>query len=121
MTHYWPDGTTYNPALPADAGYTPPIAEYVRDAGDSTDGIVEYKSNAFGGAMQHNLISASFDGDDNIRRIVLTPDGSAVQAIYLLGQFDEPLDVWTDGPGNIYVVEYGSNQITMLIPAQPGS
>jgi regulation of enolase protein 1 (concanavalin A-like superfamily) len=120
-THYWPDGTLYNPALPADAGYTPPIAEYVRDAGDSTDGIVEYKSNAFGGAMQHNLISASFDGDDNIRRIVLTPDGRAVQAIYLLGQFDQPLDVWTDVTGNIYVVEFGSNQITMLIPAQPGS
>jgi hypothetical protein len=102
--------------------YRAPLGNYVRGWGDSTDGMIEYASNAFNGAMQHNIVSTTFDTDNHVRRVVLTPDGSAVSAIIELNpsSFVEPLDVWTDHFGNLFVADFGANQIVLLIPTAPG-
>ena len=63
-----------------------------------------------------NLISATYAGNQNVRRVVLNAAGTAVVQEVNLGNFSEPLDVTTDALGIIYVAEHGGDQITLLIP-----
>ena len=95
----------------------PPIYQYPSSA-PSADGLTEYRSSAFSGQMKGNLISATYAGDQNVRRIALTADGSGVASVTTLGQFTNPLDVAADANGIIYVAEYGTNQLTLLVPTQ---
>lgn len=108
------DGSVYSPALGALPNYTPPLIEL--EKGASTDGIAEYQSAAFGGAMAGNLIAASYGGDENVRRFVLSPDGYSVIGVTTLGKFNQPLDVAVDYAGVIYVAEHGGSSVTALIP-----
>ena len=110
----WGDGTIYTPDLQPLAAYVAPITKYVN--GGSSDGIAEYRSDAFGGALRGNLISATYAGDQTLRRVVLSPDGSSVQQVQSLGTFVQPLDVWVDVNGNVFVAEYGANRVTVLVP-----
>jgi N-acetylneuraminic acid mutarotase/regulation of enolase protein 1 (concanavalin A-like superfamily) len=118
----WGDGTVYSPPIPAQSNFLKYIGNYVRGRGDSSDGITEYTSNAFNSGMLHNLISAAFDTNLHVKRVILTPDGNGVNAIFDLpiNTLNEPLAVCVDTPGNIYVAEYGANRITLLIPSSPG-
>ena len=115
----WGDGTIYTPDLQPDARFVKPITAYIN--GSSSDGLVEYKSNAFNGAMKGNLISATYGGDQTVRRVLLNSTGSGVNQVLSLGTFVKPLDVWTDATGNIFVAEYGANRITVLTPAVLGT
>jgi len=116
----WYDGIPYSPDLAPDPRFVPPIGKYPASA-PSADGLAEYKSNAFKGAMKGNLISANYAGDQNLRRVVLTPDGSGVVSITKLAQFTNPLDVIVDPNGVIYVLEYGTSALTLLIPTEMGA
>ncbi len=118
----WGDGTLYSPAQPTPGNFLKYIGNYVRGWGDSSDGLSEYTSTAFSSGMLHNLISAAFDTDLHVKRVILTPDGSGVNAIFDLPiTLNEPLAVCVDTAGNIYVAEYGANQITLLIASSPGA
>lgn len=112
------DGSLYSPALAPLPNYTPPLIEL--EKGASTDGIAEYQSAAFVGAMAGNLIAATYGGDENVRRFVLSPDGYSVIGVTTLGKFNQPLDVAVDYLGVIYVAEHGGSSITALIPQGGG-
>ncbi|MBN1680760.1 MAG: choice-of-anchor D domain-containing protein [Anaerolineae bacterium] len=94
--------------------------------GSSTNGLVEYTASNFGGAMQGDLLTASFD--DNIYRMKLNAAGDDIVQINgqnaeaLLSGFGSiPLDVTAQGdgdifPGTIWVAVFGSDAIQVFEP-----
>lgn len=82
----------------------------------SPDGIIEYKSTTFGGALAGKLMVARFSGGDDI--VVLTPDqsGKIVKSqagISGLTNFNDPLDLTENtANGNVYVAEFGPQDIS---------
>ena len=98
---------------PSDAEYTAPIGLL----GPSTDGLVEYRSNVFGGQMNGDLLTVGWV-DNDLRRIRLGGGGQSVTSnTQLASGFANPLDVTMDpADGTIYVAEWGGNKITFLKP-----
>ncbi|HEX3599224.1 MAG TPA: hypothetical protein VHU84_03725, partial [Lacipirellulaceae bacterium] len=92
--------------------------------GDSTNGITEYTSSTFGGAMQGNLLIASFD--NTIKRIVLSADGT--QVVSNTNLFSnvglKPLDVTSPSTGtfagSIWVADIALGKIVVFEPAAAG-
>lgn len=109
---------TYRPPeAGSGADFTGPIA--ILPDHCSCDGIAEYTSAAFGGAMRGDLIYVEFVGG-NVWRAVLSADGrSVVSTSTLAAGFGSPLDVTVGPEGTIYVAEFGDNQISFLAP-EPG-
>jgi len=88
----------------------------------STNGICEYTASNFGGIMQGNILTASFNG--NINRYVLSASGDSVDEYEATfnGFGSIPLDVIAQGdadifPGTVWSVTYGSKNITIFEPA----
>ena len=88
---------------------------------NSTNGIDEYTSTTFEGAMQGNLITASFDG--NVYRVVVNgANTSATKEILASGLSGIPLDVTAQGddsifPGTIWIgYVAGTADIEVLVP-----
>jgi glucose/arabinose dehydrogenase len=87
----------------------------------SPNGAVEYKSNAFGGALKSKLMVARYSVGKDI--LVLTLDNATkkVTGTQILnvggGKFADPLDI-AENPanGNLYVVEYAGKKVTLLRP-----
>ncbi|MFC6836476.1 malectin domain-containing carbohydrate-binding protein [Halomarina ordinaria] len=89
--------------------------------GSSTNGLTEYTASNFGGAMQGDLLTASFDG--SVYRVQLSADGSeATETTQLFSNFGStPLDVTAQGDddpfaGSVWAVTYGSNDVTVFEP-----
>jgi hypothetical protein len=87
----------------------------------STNGLVEYRSAAFRGALAGDLLAAGFD--NRIYRLDLRPDGGLARKEIL---FDEvgsaPLDVTAQGddgayPGTIWVGDIVDGSITVYEPS----
>jgi hypothetical protein len=92
----------------------------------STNGLAEYTASDFGGAMQGNLLAASFDG--TIYRLQLNATGDAVTSKEaLFTNFGtQPLDVTTQGdadpfPGTVWAAVYGSWDIQVFEPEEGGT
>ncbi len=90
---------------------------------------MEYKaptngSNPFGGALNGAILVARYSGGKDI--FGLTPGGNGQITGTLTGiagftGFNDPLDLTEDNSvGNIYVVEYGGQKLTLLRPIAPG-
>ncbi len=90
---------------------------------NSSDGIAEYTTGNFGGAMTGNLLIASYQAR-KVVRIVLNSAGSAVTlrednfATFSTGR---PLDVATMGsgqafPGTIWIADIAANTINVMEP-----
>ncbi|MEO6436719.1 MAG: Ig-like domain-containing protein, partial [Tepidisphaeraceae bacterium] len=86
----------------------------------SPNGLIEYRSDKFGGALQGKLLVVRYSGGDDI--IVLSRDsqgnvvGSQTGLIGLTG-FVDPLDLIEDPTnGNIYVAELGGRRLSLLRP-----
>jgi len=109
------DGSMYATPLPADPAYRPPILHYA--SGASTNGMAEYTAPTFGGQMMGDIISATYAGNQSVRRVVLSADGSSVVFEEDLGFFTQPLDVEVGGEGSIYVAEHGANDVEIMEPA----
>ncbi|PWK18651.1 HYR domain-containing protein [Xanthomarina spongicola] len=96
----------------------------------STNGITEYTASNFGGIMQGNILTASFNGD--INRYKLNPTGDSVleHEATFQGFGSIPLDVIAQGdndifPGTVWAATYGSSNVTVFEPSdisclQPG-
>jgi hypothetical protein len=92
----------------------------------SPDGIIEYKSDAFSGALKGKLIVARYSEGDDL--IVLTPNGtngdiaSSITGIPGFTGFTDPLDLTENtANGNLYVTELGADKITLLRPPLPAN
>src|SRR5215208_5670647 len=92
----------------------------------STNGLAEYKASNFGGAMDGDLLAASFD--NNIYRVTLNAAGDAVVTKEILfstvGQ--HPLDVIAQGDGGpfagtIWVADHSSGNIIVFEPLSSGT
>jgi len=93
-------------------------------ANKSPNGVIEYKSNVFNGALKGKLLVVRYSQNDDI--IVLTPGGTNNNIVNFyegaliqgFTGFVDPLDLVEDvRNGNIYVSEYGGNgKITLLKP-----
>jgi len=88
----------------------------------SPNGVIEYKSNIFNGALKGKLLIARYSQNDDI--IMLTPGGSNNDIISSIGGlsiegfsgFKDPLDLTEDlNTGNIYVSEYGGEGKIVLL------
>jgi hypothetical protein len=86
----------------------------------STNGLVEYRSQAFGGAMAGNLLAASFD--NRIYRLKLHPDGRLSRKEILFEDVAQvPLDLTAQGdgevfPGTIWVGDIADGSIIVFEP-----
>jgi hypothetical protein len=90
----------------------------------SPDGIIEYKSNTFKGALKGKLLVVRYSQNDDI--ITLTPGGPTNDITSSIGGssiegfsgFKDPLDLTEDlKTGNLYVSEYGGDgKIILLRP-----
>jgi hypothetical protein len=88
--------------------------------GSSTNGLVEYTANNFGGAMLGNLLAASFS--NTVFRIQLNPAGTAATVSSLFSSVGSiPLDIDALGPtepfpGTIWVGDHQTNQVIVFEP-----
>jgi hypothetical protein len=86
----------------------------------STNGLVEYRSQAFGGAMAGDLLTASFD--NRIYRLKFHPDGRLSRKEILFDDVGQvPLDVTAQGdgdlfPGTIWAGNFADGSITVFEP-----
>ncbi len=101
------------PTDPSTADHTAPL----RIVTSSTNGLVEYRSRRFGGAIRGDLFAARFEG--GLGRGTLSPDGRTMTSYVPGGPMFGSLDV-TEGPdGTLYGVRYGSGQVLMQVPVDP--
>ena len=76
----------------------------------SPNGVIEYQSNSFGGALQNRLLVVEFSGGDDILALQPGADGDIVRSFQVASGFNNPLDL-VENPvtGDIYVAEFASN------------
>ncbi|MEX1254652.1 MAG: flexitail domain-containing putative surface protein [Dehalococcoidia bacterium] len=112
------DECVYHPAeAGSGAGFTGPIATL--PAHCSCDGLAEYTSDAFSGAMQGDLLIAEW-GLGRVRRVQLAGDGLSVTSVTTLESgFENPLDVAVGPDGTVYIAEYTGNKVSFLQPPGP--
>lgn len=126
--YYLPPGFNRADLLPANLQTALNLRGELTFFSGSVNGIDDYRGNAFGGAMQGDLIAASLN-DDSIYRIDLAPDGKTVIGVTnltpggVLGN-GAALDVHAapqNSPfaGTIWVASYGGG-ITILTPDETG-
>lgn len=100
-------------------------AAFVFGKNYSPNGVIEYKSDAFGGLLKGKLLVVRYSGGDDIVAIDVNGDGSISgmqSGINGLSGLVDPLDLTADAAtGNIYVSEYGASKITLLRPTAPGA
>ncbi|MEX2159390.1 MAG: PQQ-dependent sugar dehydrogenase [Dehalococcoidia bacterium] len=106
--------TYHAPSEGNGADFTAPILTL--PAHCSCDGIMEYTSPQFSGAMQGDLIIAQFVLG-SILRVELSGDGqSVIGSSTLQSGLDGPLDVTMGPTGIIYIAEFNPGRISYLAP-----
>ena len=96
----------------------------------SPNGMVEYKSNRFGGSLAGHLLVVRYSDDNDV--VALDPnetDGkvppSGWQSLPGVNQLKDPLDVIEDADGGLYVAEYdqlgNGPKITYMKPDESGT
>ena len=108
--------TAYPLGTQPDRNYTLPAYDLGKNV--SPDGMIEYKSNTFGGRLQGSLLIARYNGGSDILAVKPNSDGtisgSGIQArITGLTGLDAPLDlVENTNNGNLYAVELNEKGLT---------
>ncbi|TRZ43495.1 malectin domain-containing carbohydrate-binding protein [Robertkochia solimangrovi] len=124
------DVQKYPDDLQPDPNYLEPAFDFGKNK--SPNGVIEYKSDAFGGKLQGLIMVVRFSGQDDL--LVMDPKtngdiAESYSSIPGLSGFDDPLDVIEDPrTGNLYISEYdrddnGIARLTLLratIPATLG-
>ncbi len=97
--------------------------------GASTNGIAEYTASNFGGALQGDILTASFNGniyDYKMNAAGDTPVATGNDAVLFGGFGSQPLDVTTQGdgdvfPGTIWSAVYGADTVVVFEPIDFGT
>ncbi|HYO08061.1 MAG TPA: hypothetical protein VER17_03750, partial [Tepidisphaeraceae bacterium] len=112
---------------------TAPEANYRYDAFDfgmnyAPTGVLEYKSDAFGGRLKGRMLVTRYSGGDDIFILSPSKTGNTVNGINGVNMegFNDPTDIVEDPrTGRLYVAQLGTvnsgaprNLITMLTPAE---
>ena len=112
-------------ANPIECDYVKPASNTLTTFPTSTNGLTEYTASNFGGAMQGDLLTTTFNG--TIYRLTLNDAGTALaKKEALVSNFgSQPLDVTAQGdadpfPGTVWAATYGSDAITVFEPAAGG-
>lgn len=75
----------------------------------SPNGLAEYTSNAFNGALRGRLIGVEFSAGDDVYAATLNAAGTITGTTRLISNLYNPLDVAVDSrTGNLAVTEYGN-------------
>ena len=89
----------------------------------SANGVIEYRKDTFGDALQGKLLVVRYSQGDDI--IALTPGGPNLDivgsetGIAGFTGFTDPLDlVENPATGDLYVIEHGAQKITLLHPLE---
>lgn len=88
----------------------------------SANGIIEYKSNTFSGALKNKLLVVEYSGGDDILALDPGANGNIARGsvTQLISGLTDPLDLIEDTKkniGNLYVAELindGAGQISLL-------
>jgi glucose/arabinose dehydrogenase len=90
----------------------------------SANGLIEYKGDAFNGALNGKILTTRYSIGKDIEVFELNPQGRITKAVYGIDgftQFVDPLDlVEDDATGNLYVSEFGGRKLTLLRPRKDG-
>lgn len=88
----------------------------------SPNGVIEYQSNTFNGALRGKLLVTRYSGGDDVMILTPGPNGDvteSVTGVSGLTSFIDPLDLIEDPrTGNLYVAEYGGQRLTLLRPRE---
>jgi N-acetylneuraminic acid mutarotase len=126
-THFQ-EASTYPVGRQPDPNFHPAFFSF----GDhkSTNGILDYKAQAFCGGLVGDLLVNYYSGFDQIRRLTLDPSGAQVLTDATLRRSDmgsggpaqlvDPLSMAQDPLGRIYVSEFGGGRVTVFEPLGPG-
>ncbi|MFJ9038510.1 Ig-like domain-containing protein [Streptomyces sp. NPDC102406] len=86
----------------------------------SADGVVEYRGDAFGGALKGKLLVVRYSSGQDIEVFGVDAQGGlSAPTVGITGftGFQQPLDVTEDrAKGTLYVTEQGASRITLLRP-----
>ncbi|MEL6385005.1 MAG: hypothetical protein AAFQ89_21590, partial [Cyanobacteria bacterium J06626_18] len=116
-----------------------PSSNAIASLGSSSNGLVEYTSNAFDGALQGALLVTQFNG--NVTLLNVNDDGTGLDPLYdpgddeILGTADDvllaadgiyslltgqivPLDVTVGPDGTVWVANFGGKNITVFAPGE---
>ena len=103
-----------------DADWVPAVHSFGKHA--SADGIIQYKSPRFGGALRGKLLVCRYNVPGDIAVLQINRDGTVTEgktSITGFEKFTNPLDLTEDrDTGRIYVSEYGARRITLLRPVE---
>lgn len=100
------------PTEPSGNGYTAPL----RVVSSSTNGILEYRSRRFAGAIRGDLFAARYEG--GLGQAKLSPDGRTITSYVLGGPMYGCLDIAEGPDGVLYGVRYANGQVLMQLPSE---
>ncbi len=99
--------------------YQPPM--YNLGAHKSADGAIEYKADAFCGALKNNVLLTNYSVGDDVTALRISSDGlSVASSSSIAGGFNDPLPLAQGPDGTIYVGENSGSKVTELVPAPLG-
>lgn len=113
----------YPVGIEPDPDYEQPIINLGKHR--SVNGIAEYISNEFAGALKGKLIAAEFSNGDDVIAMGLDQNGDVTSMSQVVSGLLNPIDVATTVNGVIYVAEFGNQpngdggKISLLKPT-PG-
>ncbi len=104
-----------------DRNWRPPAFDFGQHF--SADGIIQYRGNAFHGALDGKLLVACYSGPANIEALSIGPAGNIIAsnaAISGLNGFNAPVDLAEDNAtGFMYVADYGAQKLILVKPIDP--
>ena len=121
------ESTKYPVGRAAQSSFRP--ATFSFGLNKSADGIVEYTSQAFCGALRGDLLVTYYSTSDQVRQLTLSPDGRSVAANRTLARTTtgtggqglvDPLPITQDPLGRLYVGEFGGGRVSVFEPVAAG-